>query len=180
TTGGPYTGVCSSVSLDRATATDPDGDAMTYTWTSTNPNISFSPATGALARGAGTKPIPPSTVTLAGSVPPCGVTAPLTLTVLDTTKPMLLGVPADVTVECDAVPAPAVVKTTDNCDPAPVLGFAEVKTPGNCAGNYSLARTWTSTDRCTNTTSQTQTVTVEDTTPPGVVETNDDLYCVWP
>src|SRR5207248_11481147 len=83
TTGGPYTGVCSSVSLDRATATDPDGDAMTYTWTSTNPNISFSPATGALARGAGTKPIPPSTVTLAGSVPPCGVTAPLTLTVAD-------------------------------------------------------------------------------------------------
>ena len=39
------------------------------------------------------------------------------LTVVDTTKPVLIGVPADVTVECGTVPAQATVTAADNCDP---------------------------------------------------------------
>ena len=45
------------------------------------------------------------------------------ISVVDTQHPVLAGVPADVEVECDAVPAPAAVTATDTCDPAPSLEF---------------------------------------------------------
>ncbi|NNK60242.1 MAG: HYR domain-containing protein, partial [Flavobacteriaceae bacterium] len=39
---------------------------------------------------------------------------------------------------------------------------------GGCASNYTLARTWTATDDCGNTTSGQQTITVVDTTAPSI------------
>src|SRR5262249_43861823 len=95
------------------------------------------------------------------------VSATQTITVHDTTKPVLVNVPADVTVECDKVPPAATnVTATDNCDSSPRVSFSETKVAGNCAGNYALKRTWTATDNCGNTASATQTVTVHDTTKP--------------
>src|SRR5439155_258217 len=88
------------------------------------------------------------------------------ITVRDTSKPVLAGVPADETVECNAVPAPASPTATDNCDPAPAISYSEVRTDGNCADNYTLTRTWTATDRCGNASSLTQVITVRDTTKP--------------
>jgi hypothetical protein len=88
-----------------------------------------------------------------------------TIDVVDNTPPTLVGVPADETVECDSVPAPASVIATDACD-EPVLVFNEVKKDGACVGSYTLTRTWTATDACGNTSSATQIVTVEDTTAP--------------
>ena len=93
-------------------------------------------------------------------------TASQTLTVQDTTDPVLSGVPADVTVECDAVPGPATVTATDNCDPDPVVALVEVRTDGPSQDNYTLTRTWTATDRSGNAASSSQTLTVQDTTPP--------------
>ncbi|MBA6154908.1 hypothetical protein, partial [Gelidibacter maritimus] len=39
-----------------------------------------------------------------------------TITVIDSTNPILVGVPADVTVQCDAIPTVPTVTATDNCD----------------------------------------------------------------
>jgi len=43
------------------------------------------------------------------------------ITVLDTSAPVLDPAPADITVECDAVPVAATLGATENCDPAPVV-----------------------------------------------------------
>ncbi|UPZ17969.1 gliding motility-associated C-terminal domain-containing protein [Flavobacterium humidisoli] len=93
-----------------------------------------------------------------------------TITVQDTTKPVFVeSLPADVTVECSAIPTAATLTATDNCGTATV-GYNEVKTAGSCAGNYTLDRTWTATDECGNSTAHTQTITVQDTTKPVFVE----------
>src|SRR5204863_31126 len=90
----------------------------------------------------------------------CGnsTTATRTVTVRDTTPPALLGVPPDLTVECDAVPPLAAVGAADSCDPAPVVTASEQRVDGSCPGTYRLLRTFVATDRCGNTSSATQTI----------------------
>jgi len=82
--------------------------------------------------------------------------------VVDTTNPELVGVPANTTVECDAIPAPANVTATDNCSEAGVE-LVEFASPG-CP--YTITRAWTATDECGNQSSATQIITVIDTTNP--------------
>src|SRR5690606_21642381 len=77
--------------------------------------------------------------------------------------------PANITVECDVVPTAETLTASDNCGTATVT-FNETSTPGSCAGNYTLTRTWTATDSCVNETIHTQTITVSDTTAPTFVE----------
>ncbi len=100
----------------------------------------------------------------------CGnqVSADQTITVVDTTPPALLDVPADETVGCDAVPPPASVTASD-CDPAVAITFTTEQTAGSCPQSYTLTRTWTAIDACGNTSSQSQVITVVDTTPPVLV-----------
>src|SRR5205085_5507285 len=43
---------------------------------------------------------------------------------------------------------------------------ADVITPGSCVHRYTIARTYVATDACGNSASQTQTITVDDETPP--------------
>ncbi len=96
-----------------------------------------------------------------------------TITVEDTTNPVWDQVmPDDLTVECDAVPAPFnPVTASDNCDPDVDVSFEEDSTQdpddGSCGHeNYTLTRTWTATDNCGNFIVHTQIITVEDTTDP--------------
>src|SRR5258708_2069078 len=98
----------------------------------------------------------------------CGNTssASQVITVDDNTSPVLVGVPANTTVECNAIPPAAVVTATDNCDPNVKVSFNEVIIAGNCPGNYTIKRTWTTTDASGNTVSATQTIIVHDTTKP--------------
>jgi hypothetical protein len=104
-----------------------------------------------------------------------------TVTVQDTTAPTLAGVPADITVECDAVPEPpSTITASDNCDPAPGISFIEDLIPGDCPGNYSLIRTWTATDWCSNSNSEEQVITVQDTTPPVIDDSDTFTHCIWP
>ena len=75
--------------------------------------------------------------------------------------------PANVTVECDAVPLPATPTATDNCDlTSRQITFAEVAPTARCLDTYTLTRTWTATDNCGNSSTGVQTLTVQDTTPP--------------
>ena len=88
------------------------------------------------------------------------------ITVQDTTNPVLAGIPADETVECDAIPAEATPTATDNCDTDVDIAYEEVRTDGACPDEYTLTRTWTATDICGNQDVQVQVITVQDTTPP--------------
>jgi len=100
----------------------------------------------------------------------CGNMASVTqtITVNDTTGPVLSGVPADAAAACDAVPSAAAVTATDDCDGSVTVSFSESRGDGNCPNNYTLTRTWTATDACGNTASATQTITVQDTTGPSL------------
>ena len=91
------------------------------------------------------------------------------VTVQDTTKPTFNGsLPADVTVQCDNVPAPAVLTASDNCDANVQVVYSEVFAgqDDNCSANYTITRKWSVTDCAGNNTQHTQVVTVEDTTKP--------------
>ena len=72
-------------------------------------------------------------------------TTTATFTIQDTTDPVFDGVPSDITVECDNVPAAASPTATDNCDADVEITYSEVRTDGNCPDNYTLTRTWTAT-----------------------------------
>ncbi len=91
-----------------------------------------------------------------------------TVTVVDNEFPVLVGVPANTTVECDAVPVAATVSATDNCSTS-VPAYSETRTNGNCINNYTLTRTWSTTDASNNTTTQSQVITVQDTKPPVII-----------
>ncbi len=95
----------------------------------------------------------------------CGnsVMASQTIAIDDTTDPVLSGVPADTTVECDSVPPPANVTCSDNCDGALAVTFSG-SVVGQCPA--IMTRTWSCTDACGNTTTQSQTITIVDTTDP--------------
>ncbi|MDU8887242.1 gliding motility-associated C-terminal domain-containing protein, partial [Yeosuana sp. MJ-SS3] len=91
------------------------------------------------------------------------------VTVQDTTAPTFVeALPADITVECDIVPDAETLTASDNCGNANVT-FNEVRTDGSCPSSYVLARTWTATDECNNTTVHTQNLTVQDTTAPELI-----------
>jgi large repetitive protein len=102
------------------------------------------------------------------------------ITVQDNTNPTFTGVlPTDITVECNAVPTPVTLTATDLCGTANVT-FAEVRTDGTCANEYTLTRTWTATDLCGNNTIHTQIITVQDNTNPtftGVLPTDITVEC---
>ena len=100
----------------------------------------------------------------------CGntTTATQTLVVVDTQLPVLVGVPANVTVQCNAVPPPANVTATDNCDTQPTVTLVTQTIPGRCPNNYTLIRTWTATDNCSNSSSSSQTLVVVDTQAPSI------------
>jgi len=104
----------------------------------------------------------------------CGNIASVTqnVTVADTTPPVLVGVPDDTTAECDNIPTEPTVSATDNCSTGGEAGipvnFSESRTDGDCPFNYTLTRTWTATDDCGNTSTQTQSIAVNDTTPPAL------------
>ena len=101
-----------------------------------------------------------------------------TITVNDNTAPVISGIPADVTVQCAAaVPAPddAAVVATDNCDGAIVITHSDQTIPGSCANKFVIKRTYTATDVCGNSSSRTQTITVNDNTAPVITSIPADV-----
>ncbi len=90
----------------------------------------------------------------------------------DKVRPVLTGVPANTMVNCSPIPVvPTNIKATDACDSIPTLSFKETSTKGTDAKlcsfyNYTITRTWTATDKCGNTASQKQDITVIDNIKP--------------
>ncbi|MFK7756121.1 MAG: T9SS type A sorting domain-containing protein, partial [Flavobacteriales bacterium] len=96
-----------------------------------------------------------------------------TITIVDTTAPVLFGLPADAAVECDAIPEPAEVTATDNCDETLEVEFTEITEPSGC--ELIITRTWRATDECANTSLGVQTLIVVDTTAPEISEAPADV-----
>ncbi len=98
----------------------------------------------------------------------CCDIATVVLNIGDNVSPALANVPADLTISCsDPVPPAPLVLGLDDC-PGIFVTFDEVSTQVNAGScdNYTIVRTWQATDKCGNSTSATQTITVEDTSPP--------------
>ncbi|MBC9915503.1 gliding motility-associated C-terminal domain-containing protein, partial [Chitinophaga varians] len=101
----------------------------------------------------------------------CGlfVTASQTITVVDTKAPVFITpAPANITVDCDKVPAKVDLIAKDDCAGNITIPVVEVRKdiPGNCSNNYQLIRTWTAKDACNTGVTLTQIITVKDMTAP--------------
>lgn len=109
----------------------------------------------------------------------CGnsATCAQTITVNDNIRPVLTGIPANITIECtQAVPSLPIVNATDNCAGAVNITFLETSTKTNyssqcSAYSYLIYRTWTATDVCGNSSNGVQIITVQDTKPPTFIST---------
>lgn len=89
------------------------------------------------------------------------------ITIVDDEAPILQGTPsANITVPCDNIPAAATVTADDNCDTLVAVNYSQTIIAGNCAGNYTIRRTWSAADDCQNDTSFVQTISVIDTVGP--------------
>ena len=101
----------------------------------------------------------------------CGNFAECTqiITVDDQTAPIIT-CPAPVTVSCaGAVPPPntGAITATDNCaGSVSVTWISDVISNQTCDNRYTLTRTYRATDACGNFAECTQTITVDDQTPP--------------
>ena len=97
----------------------------------------------------------------------CGntTTETQTITVHDQIAPVIDAAPADLTVQCSSqVPAMTALNWTDNCDGSGVLNGTEVSDGQSCP--ETITRTWTYTDGCGNTSTETQTIIIHDLIPP--------------
>ncbi len=83
----------------------------------------------------------------------------------DTMKPTLSSMPADVTVDCMAIPDLPTITATDNCDSDVPVSFTE-KANTVADGCGMIVREWSATDECGNNTTHTQTITVDDNAAP--------------
>ena len=113
------------------------------------------------------------TVTCGGCTTGTTITCSKTVSVVDTTAPVI-SCPPNVNRECGASTLPAATGSataTDNCS-TPTVGFTDSFAPG-CGGTGVITRTWTATDGCSNTSSCVQTITIVDTTPPTITDVPD-------
>ncbi|MGC1630920.1 MAG: gliding motility-associated C-terminal domain-containing protein [Gelidibacter sp.] len=91
------------------------------------------------------------------------------INVQDITAPVFGELPKEITVECGSTYAFAQATATDTCDSEVTLTYEDVTTAGACDNNYSITRTWTATDACGNASTASQTINIQDTTAPALV-----------
>ncbi|MCP4103197.1 MAG: gliding motility-associated C-terminal domain-containing protein, partial [Lentisphaerae bacterium] len=97
------------------------------------------------------------------------------ISVSDTEAPTITNVPADITVECDAVPLSANPDVEDNCDTEVSISVEDIRTDGECSFSYELTRTWTAVDDCGNENTAIQIITVEDTEAPELLNVPENI-----
>ena len=85
--------------------------------------------------------------------------------------------PSNVTVECSAIPKvalPADLAIKDNCAKSVTVNLTEIKQDGICLNKYLLTRVYTVSDKCSNKTTKSQLVYVQDTEIPAVTNVPAD------
>src|SRR5438874_6902598 len=93
-------------------------------------------------------------------------TASQTITVHDTTAPVISGVGSADTIACPDTRRVSSPTASDACDASPTFTFADSTTAGSCPQDYSVTRTWTATVHCIPTRRSCELITVHDTTAP--------------
>lgn len=92
--------------------------------------------------------------------------------IIDSTLPSI-GCPGPITITCTESLDPSITgeaTATDNCDGLPDISFADVITPsGICPQNFTISRTWTAFDNCSNSSQCVQLITVIDNLAPQVI-----------
>lgn len=86
-------------------------------------------------------------------------------------------------VQCRSeIPAAEQRHANDNCDGDLTATVLDVETAGTCPNQFSVERTWTVSDACSNTATSSSTITVSDTTSPVLsgVETDKTIECSGP
>jgi hypothetical protein len=104
-----------------------------------------------------------------------------TLKVKDTTLPVLVGLPANITVNCGtSIPTAPTLTATDACG-TPTVTFVQTSnrdTVGCGQFDYTITRTWTARDAANNTATGVQTIKVQDITAPIFLPTTPDTLVV--
>jgi len=98
-----------------------------------------------------------------------------TVTLKDVTQPVFTSVPANVTVQCNAVPTVGTASASDNCSVASVTYIGQTISNTTCTDTYVITRQWTAADAAGNTRTATQRITVQDTQKPNFVSTPANL-----
>ncbi|MUV03306.1 PKD domain-containing protein, partial [Flavobacterium rakeshii] len=94
----------------------------------------------------------------------------------DTVIPVIDPLPDPSTINCPESPSFEQATATDNSGSISSLTYTDETTPGSCPGTYSVTRTWIAKDACDNESLPvSQTITVEDTTPPSWITGPQDL-----
>ncbi len=98
------------------------------------------------------------------------------VTVQDTTDPVFVQVPEDITYECDEeIPAcdPSLVIAEDNCDVEVTIECEDQEIAGDCPNEFTIQRMYRAFDNCGNEAMYVQTISVVDTTAPVVTPADD-------
>jgi hypothetical protein len=111
----------------------------------------------------------------------CGnsTTCTQVITIDDSTPPTITDCPDNITIECDESTLPGntgMATATDNCDGMPTVTYSDVTAASQtCVQEYTITRTWLATDDCGNSTTCTQVITVDDSTPPTITDCPDNI-----
>jgi hypothetical protein len=100
----------------------------------------------------------------------CGNTSTCIQTIFidDATAPNIT-CPANVTIACTSSTLPGTTGSataTDNCDPTPSIDYNDVTAGGACPQEYTITRTWITSDDCGNSRTCTQVIVIDDSLAP--------------
>ena len=99
------------------------------------------------------------------------------ITIRDTERPKIFGVPVSTSVACDEIPPIPIITTLDNCTDEEdlIISFEEERVDGDCEYTYTLRRIWRVADACGNELEEIQTISVTDQKGPELVNIPQDI-----